>query len=84
MLEEERAQRPADPEVAADFVATHRPSSIIRRAATVGEVANMVVYLAPLQASATTGAAIHLDGGGIDTLYYGARVCIDRPVAFAI
>ena len=46
-----------------DFIATHRPSSIIRRMATVAEVANMVVYVCSEQASATTGAALRVDGG---------------------
>ncbi|WAH60827.1 SDR family oxidoreductase [Pseudomonas silvicola] len=46
-----------------DFIAEHRPTSIIRRLATVEEVANMVVYLASRQASATTGAALRVDGG---------------------
>jgi len=55
-------------EIASDFVTTHRPSSIIRRAASVEEVANMVVYLASPQASATTGASVRVDGGVIDTL----------------
>jgi NAD(P)-dependent dehydrogenase (short-subunit alcohol dehydrogenase family) len=54
--------------VAADFVATHRASSIIGRAASVEEVANMVVYVASSQASATTGAALRVDGGVIDAL----------------
>jgi NAD(P)-dependent dehydrogenase (short-subunit alcohol dehydrogenase family) len=54
--------------VAAAFVMAHRPSSIIRRAATVEEVANMVVYVASPQASATTGAALRVDGGVIDTI----------------
>ncbi|MEG3167344.1 SDR family oxidoreductase [Sphingomonas sp. LB3N6] len=69
MLEDERVKtgKPID-EVAATFVQTHRPSSIIRRAATVEEVANMVVYLASPLASATTGAAMRVDGGVIDTL----------------
>ena len=69
MLEEERASsgRPVE-EVAAGFVTEHRPSSIIRRAATVEEVANMVVYLASPQASATTGASVRVDGGVIDSL----------------
>ncbi|MBV8883571.1 MAG: SDR family oxidoreductase [Chroococcidiopsidaceae cyanobacterium CP_BM_RX_35] len=44
------------------------PSSIIRRIASVEEVANIVVYLASDQASATTGAALRVDGGAIDTL----------------
>lgn len=55
-------------EVAADFVRAYRPSSIIRRAASVDEVANMVVYACSMQASATTGAALRVDGGVIDTL----------------
>ena len=55
-------------EIAADFVREHRPSSIIRRAASVEEVANMVVYLASPLASATTGAAVRVDGGVIDAL----------------
>jgi NAD(P)-dependent dehydrogenase (short-subunit alcohol dehydrogenase family) len=55
-------------EVAADFVTAHRPSSIIRRAATVEEVANMIAYVASPLASATTGAALRVDGGVIDTL----------------
>jgi NAD(P)-dependent dehydrogenase (short-subunit alcohol dehydrogenase family) len=69
MLEDERAKsgRPIE-DVAADFVTTHRASSILRRAATVEEVANMVVYLASPLASATTGAALRVDGGVIDTL----------------
>jgi NAD(P)-dependent dehydrogenase (short-subunit alcohol dehydrogenase family) len=55
-------------EAAAAFVKEHRPSSIIRRAATPGEVANMVVYVASPQASATTGAALRVDGGVVDTI----------------
>ena len=54
--------------VAKKFMAANRPSSIIRRAATVEEVANMVVYVASPQASATTGAALRVDGGAIDSL----------------
>lgn len=55
-------------EVAADFVMEHRPSSIIRRAATVEEVANMVVYLASPLASATTGASVRVDGGVLSVI----------------
>ncbi len=50
----------------AEFVKAHRPSSIIGRLATVEEVANMAVYLASPLASATTGAALRVDGGVID------------------
>jgi NAD(P)-dependent dehydrogenase (short-subunit alcohol dehydrogenase family) len=45
------------------FIAEHRPSSIIRRLATPEEVANMVVYVCSKEASATTGAALRVDGG---------------------
>jgi NAD(P)-dependent dehydrogenase (short-subunit alcohol dehydrogenase family) len=50
-------------EVERDFIATHRPTSLIKRLATVNEVANMSVYLASEQASVTTGAAVRVDGG---------------------
>jgi NAD(P)-dependent dehydrogenase (short-subunit alcohol dehydrogenase family) len=69
MLEDERAAsgKPIE-EVAAAFVRASRGTSIIQRAASVEEVANMFVYLASPQASATTGAALRVDGGVIDTL----------------
>jgi len=46
----------------------NRPTSVIQRAATVEEVANMVVYLASPQASATSGAALRVDGGVVDDI----------------
>jgi len=55
-------------EVTRAFVAEHRPSSIIQRAATVEEVANMSVYVCSPQASATTGAALRVDGGVVDDI----------------
>ncbi len=55
-------------ETAAAFVKQHRPSSIIQRAASVEEVANLVVYVASPQASATTGAALRVDGGVVDLI----------------
>ena len=55
-------------EVAAQFVKTHRASSIIGRAASPEEVAKMVVYVASPQASATTGAALRVDGGVVETI----------------
>ncbi|MDQ6869759.1 MAG: SDR family oxidoreductase [Pseudomonadota bacterium] len=50
------------------FVKANRPSSIIQRAASAGEVANMIVYVCSPQASATTGAALRVDGGVVDTI----------------
>ena len=54
-----------DPEAAGrQFVKEYRPTSLIGRLATVEEVANMVVYACSPQASATSGAALRVDGGG--------------------
>lgn len=55
-------------EEAAAFAQEARPSTILRRAATVEEVANMVVYACSPQASATTGASLRVEGGIVDTL----------------
>ncbi|KAG8154387.1 SDR family NAD(P)-dependent oxidoreductase [Burkholderia catarinensis] len=55
-------------DVAVDFVRNHRASSIIQRPATPEEVANMVVYVCSPLASATTGAALRVDGGVVDTI----------------
>ncbi|MGF6771863.1 NAD(P)-dependent dehydrogenase (short-subunit alcohol dehydrogenase family) [Paraburkholderia sp. GAS199] len=51
-----------------EFVLATRGSSIIQRAASTEEVANMVVYVCSTQASATTGAALRVDGGIVDTI----------------
>ena len=50
-------------QVQKDFIDTMRPSSLLGRFATTEEVANMVVYVCSTQASATTGAALRVDGG---------------------
>jgi NAD(P)-dependent dehydrogenase (short-subunit alcohol dehydrogenase family) len=55
-------------DAAAAMVKAVRPSSIIQRAASVEEVANMIVYACSPQASATTGAALRVDGGVVDTI----------------
>lgn len=54
--------------LAKEFVMTNRPGSVIQRAATVDEVANMVVYVCSQQASATSGAALRVDGGVVDDI----------------
>ena len=46
-----------------EFFATARPSSIIQRFAAPEEVASMIVYVCSAAASATTGAALRVDGG---------------------
>lgn len=55
-------------EEATAFVKAHRATSIIQRAAKPEEVANLVVYTCSPQASATTGAALRVDGGVVDTI----------------
>ncbi len=50
------------------FVRRARPTSIIQRVADVEEVANLVAYLASPLSSATTGAALRVDGGVVDSL----------------
>ena len=55
-------------EAATAFVRANRSSSIIQRPVTVDEVAKMVVYVASTHASATTGAALRVDGGVVDTI----------------
>lgn len=68
LREEQKTSGLTMEETAAAFVMKHRGSSLIQRAATVEEVANMVVYAASPQASATTGAALRVDGGVIETI----------------
>jgi NAD(P)-dependent dehydrogenase (short-subunit alcohol dehydrogenase family) len=46
-----------------EFFATARPSSIIRRFTAPDEVAAMIAYVCSAKASATTGAALRVDGG---------------------
>lgn len=55
-------------EMEAEVIKTLRPSSLIKRWATPEEVANPVVYLCSEAASATTGAAIRVDGGTVRTI----------------
>jgi NAD(P)-dependent dehydrogenase (short-subunit alcohol dehydrogenase family) len=50
------------------FIAENRPTSLLGRMATVDEVANMVVYVCSQQASATTGAALRVDGGVVRSI----------------
>lgn len=66
--EAERSGRPID-ELVAEFVADKRSSSIIKRPATVDEVANMILYVSSEQASATTGSALRVDGGVVDSIF---------------
>jgi NAD(P)-dependent dehydrogenase (short-subunit alcohol dehydrogenase family) len=58
----------SEQEAAANFIREHRPSSLLQRFASVEEIANMVVYVASQQASATNGAALRAEGGIVDTI----------------
>jgi NAD(P)-dependent dehydrogenase (short-subunit alcohol dehydrogenase family) len=55
-------------QVGAEFVKAKRATSIIQRVASAEEVANMVVYTCSPQASATTGAALRVEGGIVETI----------------
>jgi NAD(P)-dependent dehydrogenase (short-subunit alcohol dehydrogenase family) len=48
-----------------EFFQQARPSSVIQRFATTQEVASMIAYVCSTAASATTGAAVRVDGGVI-------------------
>lgn len=50
------------------FFRENRPSSLIGRFATPEEVANLCVYAASPQASATTGAALRVEGGIVESI----------------
>jgi NAD(P)-dependent dehydrogenase (short-subunit alcohol dehydrogenase family) len=46
-----------------EFFATARPSSILQRFASPDEIGAMIAYVCSARASATTGAALRVDGG---------------------
>ncbi|TWT99626.1 3-oxoacyl-[acyl-carrier-protein] reductase FabG [Botrimarina colliarenosi] len=51
-----------------EFVPRNRPGSLIERFAEPAEVASLVAYVCSERASATTGAALRVDGGIVDTI----------------
>jgi len=52
-----------------EFFAHVRPTSLLKRFATPHEVAAMVAYVASPLASATTGAALRVDGGTVKSAF---------------
>jgi NAD(P)-dependent dehydrogenase (short-subunit alcohol dehydrogenase family) len=55
-------------EAASVFVKQFRPTSLLQRFASVEEIANLVVYVASKEASATNGAALRAEGGIVQTI----------------
>jgi NAD(P)-dependent dehydrogenase (short-subunit alcohol dehydrogenase family) len=51
-----------------DFMRKHRPQSLLQRLIEPDEIDNMVTYLASPLASATTGGALRVDGGYVDSI----------------
>jgi len=51
-----------------EFMIKHRPQSLLQRLIEPEEIANLVVYLSSRFASATTGAAVRVDGGYVDSI----------------
>ncbi len=58
-----KAQGVTQEEAEQAFLKALRPTSLLGRFATPDEVANMIVYACSEQASATSGAALRVDGG---------------------
>jgi NAD(P)-dependent dehydrogenase (short-subunit alcohol dehydrogenase family) len=56
-------------QVEAEFFEQVRPTSLIKRFASPQEVASLVAYVASPLASATTGAALRVDGGVIKSAF---------------
>jgi NAD(P)-dependent dehydrogenase (short-subunit alcohol dehydrogenase family) len=51
-----------------EFMRRHRPQSLLQRLIEPEEIANLSAYLASPLASATTGAAVRVDGGYVDSI----------------
>lgn len=56
-------------EVEAEFFRSMRPTSLIKRFLAPEEVASLVAYIASPLASATTGAALRVDGGVVKSAF---------------
>jgi len=63
MAQQAQAQGITQEQAEQAFLASARPTSLLQRFSTTDEIANMIVYVSSDQASATTGAALRVDGG---------------------
>jgi NAD(P)-dependent dehydrogenase (short-subunit alcohol dehydrogenase family) len=61
-----------------EFFEKVRPTSLIKRFATPEEVASLVAYIASPLASATTGAALRVDGGVIRSAFQSRDILRQR------
>ena len=52
-----------------EFFTSIRPTSLLKRFATTGEVANLVVYICSPLSSATNGTALRVDGGVVQSCF---------------
>jgi NAD(P)-dependent dehydrogenase (short-subunit alcohol dehydrogenase family) len=64
-----RANSKSFEQIEAEFFTHVRPTSLIKRFGTPQEVASMVAYVASPLASATTGAALRVDGGVVKSAF---------------
>ena len=64
-----KADKKSFDEFESEFFAKVRPTSLIKRFASPDEVASLVTYIASPLASATTGAALRVDGGVIKSAF---------------
>ena len=63
-----KQQNKSKQEIEKEFFEHVRPSSLLKRFATVDEVAAMVTYVASELSSATNGAALRVDGGVVKAI----------------
>ena len=63
MAQQARDQGITQEEAERAFLSSLRPTSLLGRFATTEKVANMIVYACSEQSSATSGAALRVDGG---------------------
>ncbi|MCK9469739.1 MAG: SDR family oxidoreductase [Porticoccaceae bacterium] len=69
MMADLAAERGVSPtEMETLFLQENRPSNLLGRFASPEEVANLCVYAASPQASATTGAALRVEGGIVESI----------------
>ena len=66
--ERARAASKTVEEIEREFFVHYRPTSLLKRFTSAEEVANLAVYLCGEGASATTGAALRVDGGTVNQI----------------